>query len=219
VRIVIVEDQSIIRELLRKVCTQELGFDVVAEAADGQQGVAAILRTAPDLVLLDLELPSVDGFTVIEMIRTSGMKPRILVFSSFYDEYSVYRIERAKVHGFMDKNFNNIRAVAAAIQAVGRGEAYFSAAFAKMKMARHADPQSFDKVLTDREIVVLSLIGDLLSDTEIGEKLDMADRTAQKHRFNIMGKLAIGSRAELERYARKHGFRQSVVRDQPPPGM
>ena len=70
---------------------------MVAEAADGQQGVAAILRTAPDLVLLDLELPGVDGFTVIDLIRTSGMKPRILVFSSFYDEYSVYRIERAKV--------------------------------------------------------------------------------------------------------------------------
>jgi DNA-binding NarL/FixJ family response regulator len=109
--------------------------------------------------------------------------------------------------------------VTAAIAAVSRGEAYFSAAFARMKTARHADPHAFDKVLTDREIVVLSLIGDLLTDSEIGEKLDMADRTAQKHRFNIMAKLSVSSRAELERFARKHGFRQSVVRDQPPPGM
>jgi DNA-binding NarL/FixJ family response regulator len=215
VRTVIVEDHLIVRDILKKICSTELGFNVVAEASDGREAVSEILRTRPDLVLLDLELLGADGFTVIELVRKAGLMPRILVFSSYLDDYTVYRIEKAMVHGFLDKNLNNIASVAAAIRAVSRGEARFSESFKKSKAARHADPNSFDKLLSEREIGVLRMIGDSLSDQEIGERLNIADRTAQKHRFNIQKKLGLKSSRALVHYAQEHGFTQSVVRPTP----
>jgi len=215
VRTVIVEDHLFIRDILKKICSAELNFDVVAEASDGKQAVGEILRTQPDLVLLDLELIGTDGFTVIELVRRAGLTPRILVISSFLDDYTVYRIEKAMVHGFLDKNLNNVASVAAAIRAVSRGEARFSEAFQRSKAARHADPNSFDKVLSEREIAVLSMIGDSLGDQEIGERLNISDRTAEKHRFNIQKRLGLKSTRALVRYAQEHGFTHSVARPTP----
>jgi DNA-binding NarL/FixJ family response regulator len=216
-RTVIVEDQLFIREILRKVCSTELNFEIVAEASDGRQAIGEILRTGPDLILLDLQLLGADGFTVIDLVRRAGLRPRILVFSSFLDEYTVYRIEKAMVHGFMDKNFSSVDSVAAAIRAVSAGTARFSDAFQKAKAARHSDPNAFDKLLSEREIEVLSMIGDSLSDREIGERLNIADRTAQKHRFNVQRKLGLKSTHDLVHYAQNHGFTQSFVRPSPPP--
>ena len=126
VKTAIVEDQLFIRDILRKVCTAELNFEIVAEASDGTVAIGEILRTSPDLVLLDLELLGADGFTVIDLVRKAGLKPRILIFSSFMDDYTVYRVEKAMVHGFMDKNLNNVATLAEAIRGVSRGEARFS---------------------------------------------------------------------------------------------
>jgi len=128
------------------------------------------------------------------------------------DDYTVYRVEKAMVHGFMDKNLNNVATLAEAIRGVSRGEARFSMEFAKARAARHADSRSFDKLLSDREITVLGMIGDLLNDHQIAERLDIADRTAQKHRFNIQAKLGLGSPRDLLHYAQDRGFTQSVVR-------
>jgi DNA-binding NarL/FixJ family response regulator len=212
VRTAIIEDQLFTREILRKVCTAELGFEVVAEESDGSVAIGQILRTKAELVLLDLELLGLDGFTVADLVRKAGLRPRILVFSSFLDDYTIYRVERSMVHGFMDKNFNDAAALAEAIRAVAQGEARFSNAFVKARAARHADPMAFDKLLSDREIAVLSMIGDLLNDHQIAERLNIADRTAQKHRFNIQAKLGLGSPRALLHYAQDRGFTQSVVR-------
>ena len=212
VKTAIVEDQLFIRDILRKVCTAELNFEVVAEASDGTVAIGEILRTGAELVLLDLELLGADGFTVIELVRKAGLKPRFLIFSSFMDEFTVYRVEKAMVHGFMDKNLNDVSTLAAAIRGVSQGEARFSSEFAKARAARHADPNAFDKVLSDREITVLGMIGDLLDDHQIAGRLNIADRTAQKHRFNIQAKLGLGSPRDLLHYAQDRGFTQSVVR-------
>jgi DNA-binding NarL/FixJ family response regulator len=93
VRIVIVEDHQMFREVLRKVCTQELRHKVVGEAKDGLSAVALIQETAPDLVLLDLHLPGLDGFGVVAALRQARPDIRILVLSSHCDDYTVYRAE------------------------------------------------------------------------------------------------------------------------------
>jgi DNA-binding NarL/FixJ family response regulator len=194
------------REVLRKVCSVDLGHELVGEAGDGQQAVQIVAKTKPDLVLLDLHLPSLDGFGVVEAIRKHAPLVKILVLSSHCDEYTVFRSERAHVQGFVDKNTNSVAMLQAAIGAVAQGRVWFSDAFLKAKAARLRDPRSFDKILTQRERDVLALVGLPLSDAEISAELEIAIETVEKHRFNILRKLELQSTTELVRYAREHGF-------------
>lgn len=212
VRIVIVEDHEMFREVLRKVCARDLEHEVVGEAADGQGAVRLVLETKPDLVLLDLHLPKLDGFGVVEAIRQAVPDMRILVLSSHCDDFAVFRAEKTHVNGFVDKNTNTVAVLKDAITAVGDGLTYFSPEFQRIKAARHRDPFSFDKILTDRERGILSLIGEPYQDWEIAMRLKLSEGTVEKHRFNILKKLELQSTAELVRYARDHGFTLSAPR-------
>jgi DNA-binding NarL/FixJ family response regulator len=212
VRIVIVEDHLMFREVLRKVCTVDLRHKVVGEAGDGREAVEVVRTAKPELVLLDLHLPNLDGFGVVEEIRKLAPETRILVLSSHCDEYTVFRAERARVQGFVDKNTNTVAALKDAITAVVEGKVSFSEAFMRAKNARLRDPQSFDKLLTERERAILSLIGAPLSDEEIGKRLAIATETVEKHRFNLLKKLGLATTTDLVRYARDHGFTMSAPR-------
>src|SRR4051812_216678 len=167
VRILIVEDHTMFREVLRKVCAVDLEHDVVGEANDGRTAVGLALTTKPDLVLLDLHLPSLDGFGVVDALRQLAPEVRVLLLSSHCDEYTVYRASEAKVQGFVDKNTNTVAILKEAITAVGKGRVYFSETFKRMKAARHKDPRSFDKLLTPRERAILPLLGEPLDDVEV----------------------------------------------------
>ena len=212
-RIVIVEDHLMFREVLRKVCTDDLRHEVVGEAEDGAKAVELIARTNPDLVLLDLHLPSLDGFGVVESIRRKSPQLKILVLSSHCDEYTVFRSERAHVQGFVDKNTNSVDTLKAAITSVAQGRVWFSAAFNRIKSARHRDQLSFDKLLTDRERSIMTFIAVPMTDAEISAELRISEETVEKHRFNILRKLELKNTAELVRYAREHGFTLTVRRN------
>lgn len=205
-RIVIVEDHQMFREVLRKVCTAELGHDVVGEAGNGEQAVELVARLAPELVLLDLHLPGLDGFGVAAEIRRRAPQVRILVLSSHCDEYSVYRAEQLRVQGFVDKNTNSVETLKVAIGAVVEGRTWYSELFQQTKKARRLDPLAFDKLLTERERAILILIGVPLTDPEIAREAGIAEDTVAKHRFNLLRKLDLKTTTELVRYAREHGF-------------
>jgi DNA-binding NarL/FixJ family response regulator len=194
------------REVLRKVCVTELRHQVVGEAEDGKVAVQVVRDTQPDLVLLDLHLPNLNGFGVIKAIRKDSPDSKVLVLSSHCDEYTVYNAERAAVNGFVDKNTNTVETLKSAIAAIARGEAWFSKPFLQIQAKRHRDPQSFDRLLTKRESAVLTLIGQSMTDVEIGKRLDISWQTVEKHRFNLLKKLELEGTAELARYARDHGF-------------
>ena len=210
VRIVIVEDHMMFREVLRKVCAHDLKHDVVGEADDGRRAVDLVGQVRPDLVLLDLHLPNLDGFGVIAEIRKIAPHVKVLVLSSHCDEYTVFRAERARLQGFVDKNTNTVETLKQAISTVEQGRVWFSETFQKMKAARHRDPHSFDKLLTDRERDILALLGAPLPDAQIAKRLGISAETVEKHRFNILRKLELGSLADLVRYAREHGFTLST---------
>lgn len=194
------------REVLRKVCERELRHEVVGEAGDGRTAAALVAKTKPDLVLLDLHLPNLDGFGVVDEIRKVSADTRILILSSHCDEYSVYRAEKARVQGFVDKNTNSVAILKKAISEVCAGRVHFSEAFQRMKAARHNDPQSFDKLLTDRERLIVTLVGEPLSDEQIAGKLSLSVETVAKHRLNVLRKLGLETTTELVRFARERGF-------------
>jgi DNA-binding NarL/FixJ family response regulator len=123
----------------------------------------------------------------------------------------VFRAEKARVQGFVDKNTNTVETLKRAIGAVGEGRVYFSEAFREAKLARHEDPLAFDKVLTDRERVILTLIGQPMTHDEVAARLKISSETVEKHRSNILRKLKLQSTAELVRYAHDHGFTLSAL--------
>lgn len=210
VRIVIVEDHLMFREVLRKVCGHDLHHEVVGEAADGNLAVDVVRTTRPQLVLLDLHLPGLDGFEVIARIRQIVPDLLILVLSSHCDDYTVFRAERANVQGFVDKNTNSVASLKQAISLVADGKTSFSEAFKRIRAERLANPQSFDKILGNREREVLALVAQSLRDSEIAERLNISEQTVSTHRLNIIRKLGLDNTTELVRYAREHGFTLSA---------
>lgn len=206
VKVVIVEDHVMFREVLRKICEKELKLAVVGESGDGQAAPALVEQTQPHLVLLDLHLPNLDGFGVAEQVRKVAPDARILVLSSHCDEFTVFRAERVRVHGFVDKNTNSIATLKEAIGMVAGGGVWFSEPFQRIKASRLKDPLSFDKILTKRERAIVTLIGEPLNDEQIAERLGISIETVEKHRFNVLKKLDLSNRTEIVRYAREHGF-------------
>ena len=108
VKIVIVEDHLMIRDVVRKVCSSEFGYTVVGETDSGVQAVEMILKHRPDAVVLDLSLPDMDGFNVADRVLKAIPSLRILMLSSHCDDYTLFRVEKSGVHGFIDKNSNTI---------------------------------------------------------------------------------------------------------------
>ena len=210
-RTVIVEDHHFTRDLMEKVCSQEFGCALVGEAADGAQAIEVILHLNPDLVLLDMHLPLISGFSVIETVRRAGLNPRILLLSAYCDDYAVYRVERIRVDGFVDKRTGTLGELTLAMAAVMAGRTYFSPGFLEMKARRRRDPHGFEILLTDREQTVLAMIGDLHPDLEIARRLRVSTETLEKHRCNLRRKLGLGGGSDLARYAREHGFTEGVV--------
>jgi DNA-binding NarL/FixJ family response regulator len=211
VNIAIIEDHRLMRDVLRKACVEDFGYQVVAEEGDGFSAIRAVVRARPDLVLLDLQLPGLDGLAVVAGIRQTIRDCRFLVLSSYCDDFTVYRVERAQVQGFVDKNSTTVTCLHDAIAAVAAGGVYFSDTFRRLKLARRENPRAFDKVLTERETTVTALTGHLLADSEIAQQLGISPATVQKHRGNILHKLNLRSKAELERYARDHGFKTETL--------
>ncbi|HYP16059.1 MAG TPA: response regulator transcription factor [Opitutus sp.] len=211
-KIVIVEDHLMFRDVIRKICVSQFGHMVVGETDSGLRAVELILNEKPDVVILDLSLPDMDGFNVVDRVFSAMPALRFLVLSSHCDDYTLFRVEKSGVHGFIDKNSNTVETLQEALTAIADGRIYFSAAFQAAKLARRTDPRSFTKVLSEWERAILSLIGQGLSDEEIGERLNLSHRTVQTHRSNILRKLDVKGTPKLIAFAIEHGFTQIPAR-------
>ncbi len=213
-KIAIVEDERLFREVLRKACATDLGHEVAGEAGTGREALLVVPAATPDLVILDINLPDMDGLDVLRQLRRRRALLKVLLISSYFDEYTLYRIERAAVQGFIDKSTNTVAELGLAISAIEGGSTYFPSLFKEARRAHSRDPLAFDKVLTDREQTVLGLVGEPLSDAEIAAHLNLSPDTVEKHRFNIMRKLGLRSRAESARFARRCGLTRPAARRQ-----
>jgi DNA-binding NarL/FixJ family response regulator len=216
-KIVIVEDERLFRDVLRKACTTDLGHDVVGEAGTGKDALAVVPTVHPDLLVLDIHLPDMDGLEVLKALRRKRALIKTLIISSYFDEYTLCRIEQAAVQGFIDKSTNTVAELSLAITAIEAGSTYFPKPFTEARRAHSRNPVAFDKVLTDREQMILGLVGEPLSDAEIAAQLKLSPETVEKHRFNIMRKLGLRTRAESARFARRCGLTPPPVAFRPRP--
>ncbi len=205
-RIIIVEDQLMFREAIRKACVRELGHQVIGEAESGTVGVALVTKYQPDVLLLDLSLPELDGFSVIERVKQSAPATKIIVISAYLDDYTVLNVDKAAIHGYIDKNTNQIQTLATALSAVEKGQRYFSPAYESLRKSLLADSSWFAKLLSRTELKVLELVGRGLDNSEIGCELGISPRTAQAHRTSILQKLKLRGTPKLMIFALERGF-------------
>jgi DNA-binding NarL/FixJ family response regulator len=205
-KIAIVEDERLFRDVLRKACVADLGHEVVGEAGTGREALVVVPATVPDLLVLDVHLPDMDGLEVLEALRRKRALIRTLIISSYFDECMLGRIEQAAVQGFIDKSTNTVAELSQALSAIERGCTYFAPPYTEARRAHSRNPVAFDKLLTAREQTILGLVGEPLSDAEIAAQLNLSPETVEKHRFNIMRKLGLHSRAESARFARRCGL-------------
>jgi DNA-binding NarL/FixJ family response regulator len=206
IRVAIVEDMEGLAQMLHYFCLNLWGFDVVSLTYNGSQAYEEIVRTEPDIVLLDLKLPDADGATLAEKINAAVPSSRIIVVSGTFCDYQLHRLSTVKIHGFVDKFSDRLLTLDQTINLVHSGGTYFSPRYINAsRRQRHSDT-AFFKLLTAREQETLFWISQSLSDTEIAEQLRLTASTVQTHRREIMRKLNIHSTPKLIRFGLEIGM-------------
>jgi DNA-binding NarL/FixJ family response regulator len=210
IRLVIADDHPVVRQGLRAFLETNEGFEVVGEAADGDEAVRVTLRTEPDVLLLDLVMPGVDGTEAITRLRERGTTSRILVLTSFMAEDQVIPAIRAGADGYLLKDVDPSE-LAGAIRAVSRGESMLAPGAAAAVMAAvSADrpPPQFPELerLTAREREVLEGLGRGLTNRELAEELFVSEKTVKTHVSNVLMKLDLPDRTRAALYAVRVGL-------------
>ncbi len=203
IRILIVEDQRIVREGLRAVLEDEPEIAIVGEAADGQAALEQFARLRPDVVLMDLQMPVVDGPEATRRIRELAPEARILVLTTYATDEFIFKALRAGAQGYLLKDASADELLGA-IRSVHAGQTLLAPAVAaRLVQGVSAGPA---EALTPRELEVLTLVGQGRSNGEIAAQLAIAPRTAKVHVQNILGKLGATNRTEAVSIAVRQGL-------------
>jgi len=208
-KIAIIEDHSLIADLLGTICRRDFKFDVVLTETHGRRGLAAIRKLRPDFVLLDISLPDMDGLEVAAAVLKELPATKVLALSSLRDPVTLKRVRDLGIHGFVDKRDQTVERLKEAIDLVSRGHEFFSPVVNEVIGPLRRDPKAYYRMLSDYEQQILGLIGESKSDEEIATDLGIQPSTAQSRRRDIMNKLEIHSTPKLIRYAIECGFTRS----------
>ena len=204
-RVVIIDDHTSVREMLALLLSRDGTYEVVGQAESGRAALALCRKTRPDIVILDLVLPEINGSEVLRHLRGNTPSPRVLIYSGTSNRTLVLEALRCQPHGFVEKgdSFTTLRQ---ALDAVSAGCTYFSA-FATGMLRSLPGPAEREKTaLSSREREVLQMIAEGLSSKEISSRLSVAVRTVENHRANLMQKLHLHSIAGLTRHAVREGM-------------
>src|SRR5436189_71472 len=187
-------------------------IEVVGEASDGSEAVAVARRLTPDVILMDLLTPNMDGLTAIGRIKGELPETEIVAVTSFMEEEKVTAALEAGASGYLLKDAE-AEEVAAAVRSAYAGEVHLDAAVARLLAQRMRERKSPDEALaeplTEREKDVLRLLGQGMSNKDIGSTLFITERTARTYVSNILGKLGLASRTQAALYAVEHKLVES----------
>ena len=202
VRVLIADDQALVRGGFRMIIDERDDLEVVGEAEDGEQAVSLADETNPDVVLMDVRMPRVDGLEATRRIVASGSDARIIILTTHdLDEY-VSEALRAGASGFLLKDVRPA-ALVDGIRVVARGDALLAPSVTRRLLDRFAEPDperagdvpSFDE-LTEREVEVLRLVALALSNAEIAKRLDVTEATVKTHVSAVLRKLGLRDRVQ-----------------------
>ena len=209
VRVLVVDDQALFREALVTLLGARPEVEVVGEAGDGQQALQRAAALAPDVVLMDLHMPVLDGIATTRRLRVEQPGVRVLALTTFDDDEDVFAALRAGALGYLLKDVSSDRLVEAVL-AAARGESVLQpsvaakvvARFAQLDDAPRSRPQPLVVPLSDRELDILRLLADGCSNREIATALFLAEGTVKNHVTNVLAKLGARDRTQAALRAR-----------------
>jgi len=209
IRVLLADDHAVLRAGLRALLSAEPDIEVVGEAADGQEAVALVERLKPDVVVMDITMPRLDGLRATRQITTHHPEIRVLVLTMHAEEQYLLQVLEAGGSGYVVKNSAD-RDLLEAIRVVHRGEAFLYPSATRMLLEAYRRSErpgdGREHVLTEREEEVLRLTAEGYSNTEIAQRIYLSPKTVDTYRQRIMEKLGLHHRAELVRYALEHGL-------------
>jgi DNA-binding NarL/FixJ family response regulator len=208
INVVLIEDETMVRHMLRTTVQRAGGMAVVAEFADGREGLDYCLRAKPEFVVCDLNLPGLHGLEVIRELRAKLPATRILVLTGSTDAELPGQFVSLGVQGYVDKT-KPLQYLVQAVKEVAAGGLYF-AATTKLEPGRASTTpppvKQGAEPLSKRELEIAQLVASGHSSKEIAAELTLSVRTVEKHRSNIMDKIGVRDVASLTRYCIQHGL-------------
>ncbi len=212
IRVLLADDQALLRDGFRSILDREDDLEVVAEAADGVEALAAAARTTPDVVLMDIRMPRMDGLTATRRLLERPSPPRILVLTTYDTDQHLYEALRAGASGFLLKDVRAAQLLAA-VRTVAAGEELYAPTVLRRIVAsyvesRRPEPPRTDAlaVLSEREREVSLLIARGMSNSEIADHLVLSEATVKSHVNRILAKLDVRDRVQVVVLAYESGM-------------
>lgn len=208
IKVLVVDDHVVVSHGLSMLLDQEPDMETVGEARNGVEALEKIRSLRPDVVLLDLVMPEMDGIEVIRRVMTERLRSRILVLTSFATEDRIFPAVKAGAMGYLLKDADPVE-LANAVRQVHNGRVSLSPLVAAKLMAQIQEPpegQLTTEPLTAREVEVIRLVARGLSNEDIAKELVISETTARTHVSNILGKLHLASRTQAALYALREGI-------------
>ncbi len=209
IRVFVAEDHAVVRAGLIALITSEDGLEVVGQAGDGLEALEKVRTCEPDVILMDLSMPKLDGIGAITAIRQEFPRVRVLVLTSYVEDDKVFAALKAGALGYLLKE-SSPDDLLRGIRAVHRGESWLHPAIALKLVRELTEPQAapLENLLTERELEVLRLVAQGLANKVIADRLEISERTARTHVSNILEKLHLANRTQATLYAIKMGIAQ-----------
>jgi NarL family two-component system response regulator LiaR len=208
IRVFIAEDHAIVRKGVRTLLSLEPDIEVVGEAANGREAVEQARRLHPDVILMDLVMPEMDGIQAIRQIKTEDPDARVLVLTSFATDDKIFPAIKAGALGYLLKDSDPVE-LAMAIRQVNEGECSLHPIIARkvlQELSQPAKQPPTTQPLTEREVEVLRLVAQGKSNRQIAEEMVISLGTVRAHLSNILGKLHLASRTQATLYALREGL-------------
>jgi len=210
IRILLADDHTVVRKGLRLLLESHAGFEVVADACDGREAIALAEQQQPDVAVLDIGMPILNGIEAARQISAKLPRTAIVMLSMHSDEGYVLRALKSGARAYLLKDSAEYDLIAA-IKAVSEGKAFFSPAISKMlvedymRQMRERDVEDSYELLTTREREILQLLAEGESNKDVASRLNLSLYTVETHRSNVFQKLNLHSTAELILYAIRKG--------------
>ena len=216
IRILLVDDQSLFREGLRTLLSIWDDLEVVGEAGNGQEALTAVAQLAPDVVLMDLRMPVLDGVATTRQISQNYPNSKVIVLTTFDDDEYVFDGLRAGAVGYLLKDVSSDKLVEA-IRAAAQGNSFLQpsvaakviAEFSRLTPTAKPEPTALVEPLSSREREVLRVVATGASNKEIAQHLHLAEGTVKNHLTSILGKLGVRDRTQAALKARELGILES----------
>lgn len=213
IRILLVDDQTLFREGLRTLLSVQPDFEIVGEAADGEEALLQAARHRPQVILMDLRMPVLDGVAATRRLHTTHPECRVIVLTTFEEDEAVFEALRAGALGYLLKDAPT-ESLFQAVRAAARGESFLQpsvaaklvAEFARLSRQSSARPAGLTEPLSEREIEVLRLLSTGASNKEIASQLYIAEGTVKNHITSILAKLEVSDRTQAALKARELGL-------------